>query len=227
MRGPIKITRIFFIILFILNNDHSFGGLNIPLNSPNLEYKSHQVKNLITQHYWVWVWPGIQTNIIRFAWNLLVVFSTSSTTTRHASNRWARSLLLAALIIRAWAVTSARPYWICLWIWTYPKTHQIEIYVTSGENCYTAISLAVGVARGLYRAPWNISNLTYINQIRYAYVSWPHEQKTSTDPYPQSNRKSAFCPHFSMLRTLTNSYRFNTTDFTFSQYHPQTVVKCI
>ena len=71
-----------------------------------------------------------------------------------------------------WALSSTNTYWICkdfssyfsptltiLEAWTYPEPeHTPKLtklgYVTSGENCDTATSLGVGVARGLYSAPY-------------------------------------------------------------------------
>ena len=37
--------------------DRSVGGLNIPQNSPNLEYRSHLVKISMPQRRWLGVWP--------------------------------------------------------------------------------------------------------------------------------------------------------------------------
>ena len=72
-----------------------------------------------------------------------------------------------------------------------------------------------------------------MHDIWYADVSWPDTQKILLDTYPSSIRKPAILIHswdFAANwhhfppRTLTkSSYRFNTTDFTFSQYHPQTL----
>ena len=62
LRGPILSVRInliiIIIIIIILHFNRSFGGQNIPKKSPNLEYMSHLVNNLIIQCCWVWVCPG-------------------------------------------------------------------------------------------------------------------------------------------------------------------------
>ena len=69
--------------------------------------------------------------------------------------------------------------------------------------------------------------------IQYAYVSWPDVQKTLgyQTVVPTGSRpfwfKFLISPpswSISMPRTFTNSpYRLNTSDFQFTQYHPQTL----
>ena len=60
----------------------------------------------------------------------------------------------------------------------------------------------------------------------FAYVSWPDAQKTSMEPRSFWFKIMISSPFWfkSMPCTSTNSsYRLNTTDFQFSQYHPQTL----
>lgn len=46
------------LLLFFCYFKCTFGGLNIPQNSPYSEYTSHLAKNVIIQLDWVWVRPG-------------------------------------------------------------------------------------------------------------------------------------------------------------------------
>ena len=86
------------------------------------------------------------------------------------------------------------------------------------------MSLGVGVACELYSAPYCNTlppTCTFMNDIQCAYLSRADAQKTLLDPYPQSNRKSAILMSSAifnkfMPRSLTISYRFNTTVFTVS-----------
>ena len=93
-----------------------------------------------------------------------------------------------------------------------------------------------GVIRGLYSTPWNITNLRpasymHIHEWHSLCICimthrkhWGYQTLTPTGS-PPFWYKVTICPPFwsiSMPRTLTNSsYRLNTTDFQFTQYHPQ------
>ena len=44
--------------IFFSKFDCSFGSLNIPKNSPNLEYTSHPAKITILHCHWAWSWPA-------------------------------------------------------------------------------------------------------------------------------------------------------------------------
>ena len=81
------------------------------------------------------------------------------------------------------------------------------LYTFCSNNNST--SLGVGVARGLYSALWCKApppTCTYMDEIQYAYVSWPGAQKTLLDSYPQSNRKSAILISVAILTHCHASY---------------------
>ena len=68
----------------------------------------------------------------------------------------------------------------------------------------------------------------HINVPNSVCISGPHRQKRPMDPNPQSNRKSTIMI-FTDILTLFHASYFNklllrnTTDFTSSQFHPQTL----
>ena len=78
-----------------------------------------------------------------------------------------------------------------------PKVTTFVTYVTSGENCNTALQLGADVARGLYRAPYCNApppTCTSINEIRYA--------KNSLGPIPSVRQEVCnvdFCLDFSHI----------------------------
>ena len=112
-----------------------------------------------------------------------------------------------------------------------PKVTKFGIYINPSKKIDNSMSFGVGVAWGLQRAPYcNALPQTCkcMNDIRCAYF---HEQTHKKPSWTHTLSPTESHPHFLnifMSRILTTSfYRFNTTVFTFSQYHPQTLkMKC-
>ena len=110
------------------------------------------------------------------------VFSTSYTTTWHASNRWEHPLM-ASHLRHAWSkgpfiIACSFSYFCSLHIiaaleaWTYLKTHQHCNISLIWQKIDNSASLGGGVALP--------PTSTYMNEIQYAYLSWPDTQITHT-----------------------------------------------
>ena len=75
-----------------------------------------------------------------------------------------------------------------------PYNFYIKLYTCRGcrpEYIYASILCHIHSARHRLSASYQSITLpTYMNEIQYAYISLQDAQKTHSDAYPQSNRKS-------------------------------------
>ena len=147
------------------------------------------------------------------------------------SNIWAHPPMAAQpdmwvedLIITAYSFNIySSPFWRHIFLPEHtPLLTKLGIYVASGENCNTAISLGVGVASATWNNTFHTSQTLLKFHIHMYHGHTNKKRRRTFTLFPTGGILTPFLP-FSMSHTLMNSYRFNTTVFTFSQSHPQTL----